>query len=85
MAAARVRARRGAAPVALPAQGPGCWGAGRAGLSGCPLASPVVDTAKRPIAADLPAGGAQSFLTITPAVDVKSVAIANGKLVITYQ
>ena len=34
---------------------------------------------------DLPAGGAQSFLTITPAVNVKSVAIANGKLVITYQ
>ena len=85
MTPAQVAASAAVGPDALPAAGPSVSTTLPAGLSGSPLANAVVDTAKKTITADLPAGGAQSFLTITPAVNVKSVAIANGKLVITYQ
>ena len=85
MTPAQVAASAAVGPDALPAAGPSVSTTIPAGLSGSPLANAVVDTAKKTITADLPAGGAQSFLTITPAVNVKSVAIANGKLVITYQ
>jgi alkylhydroperoxidase/carboxymuconolactone decarboxylase family protein YurZ len=56
-----------------------------AGLSGSPLTNATVNTATKTITADIPAGGSQGYLTITPAVVITSSKIENGKLVITYQ
>jgi len=55
------------------------------GLGGGQLANVVVDTNGKTITADLPATGASGFLTITPAVAIKSVKVEGGKLVIQYQ
>jgi len=43
-----------------------------------------VDAANKTITADVPSGSEQGYLTISPAVLIKSVEIVNGKLVIKY-
>jgi len=55
------------------------------GLGGSQLSNVVVDATGKTITADLPATGASGFLTITPAVAIKSVKVEGGKLVIQYQ
>ena len=55
-----------------------------AGLSGATLTNVSVDAATKTITADVPAGSEQGYLTISPAVLIKSVEITNGKLVIKY-
>ena len=55
-----------------------------AGLSGATLTNVAVDAATKTITADVPAGSEQGYLTISPAVLIKSVEITNGKLVIKY-
>ncbi len=85
MTPAQVAASVAAGPDSLPASGPTVSTAVPAGLAGAALTNATVDSANKTITADIPAGGAQGYLTITPAVTIKSVVIANGKLVITYQ
>ncbi len=60
-------------------------GAVPAPLSGVALTGIVVNTSTKTITADLPASGAQGYLTITPVVNITSTKIVGGKLVITYQ
>jgi hypothetical protein len=60
-------------------------GAVPAPLSGVALTGIVVNTSTKTITADLPASGAQGYLTITPVVTITSTKITGGKLVITYQ
>ena len=54
------------------------------GFGGVTLTNVVVDTATRTITADVPAGTEQGYLTISPAVTVKSIAIVGGRLVVRY-
>ncbi len=54
------------------------------GLSGGAFTDVQVDTANHTISAALPASGVQGFFTVTPPVAIKTVAIVNGRLVITY-
>ena len=55
------------------------------GLTGVPLTGVVSDLANKTITADIPAGGAAGYLTITPALSLVSVQVQGGKLVIKYQ
>ena len=52
-----------------------------AGFGGAPLTNLVVDEANRTVTADLPVDGSQGYLTITPAQELKSITLENGKLV----
>ena len=55
-----------------------------AGLPGVPFLNATVDEAGRTITAELPAGAATGFLTISPARTITSVELVNGKLVIKW-
>ena len=54
------------------------------GFSGVTLTNIIVDTATRTISADVPAGTEQGYLTLSPAVTVKSIEIVGGRLVVRY-
>ena len=58
-------------------------GTAPAGLTGAPVTGIAVNEAGKVITADLPRTG-QGFLTIRPAVPIKSVKAENGKLVIRW-
>lgn len=55
-----------------------------AGLPGVPFLSATVDEPGRTITAELPAGAATGFLTISPARTITSVELVNGKLIIKW-
>jgi len=54
------------------------------GFAGATLTNIVDDPATKTITADVPAGSAEAYLTISPARVIKSVEIVGGKLVIKY-
>ncbi len=65
--------------------GPTVSGTPPAGFAGPVLTGIAVNAATKTITADMPAGSEQGYLTITPAVVVKTVTVVGNKLVITYE
>jgi hypothetical protein len=65
--------------------GPTVSGVAPGGLAAPALGNVVVNAGTKTITADLPAGTTQGYLTITPAVIIKTVAIQGDKLVVTYE
>lgn len=55
-----------------------------AGLTGAAFTDITVDEAGKVISAALPIMGSHGFLTITPAQDIQSMAVENGRLVIRW-
>lgn len=57
-----------------------------AGLPGAQFTNVVIDNTAKTITADLPAGASTAgYFTVTPPVNITSVKLVNGKLVITFQ
>ena len=69
----------------VPVFGPTVTSTPPSGLGGTELTGVAHDLGSKTITADIPANGASGFLTITPAVQLLSVTVENGKLVIKYQ
>ncbi len=65
--------------------GPTVSGTPPAGFAGPVLTGLSVDAGTKTITADIPAGSEQGYLTITPAVVVKTVTVVGNKLVVTYE